>query len=68
VSHVPLHPYPFFLQTDQEQLVVIKDMDVNKHERLSNVALVKEQRVLRKDMVVNENEPLSKIILRHILS
>ena len=42
----------------KEQLVVRKDMDVNYHERLSNITLrllikVKEQLVVRKDMDVN---------------
>jgi hypothetical protein len=49
VSHVHLHPYPFLLQAvpllkcmskcNKEQLVVRKDMDVNEHERLSNITL-----------------------------
>ena len=54
----------------KEQLVVRKDMDVNEHERLSNITLrriikVKEQLVVRKDMDVNEHERLSNITLRH---
>jgi hypothetical protein len=45
-------------------------MDVNEHERLSNITLrtqskVKEQLVVRKDMDVNEHERLSNITLRH---
>jgi hypothetical protein len=57
-----------------EQLVVRKDMDVNGHEKLSNITLktqikVKEQlvHVVRKDMDVNEHEKLSNITLRHKL-
>ena len=45
-------------------------MDVNKHERLSNITLrhkEKEQLVVRKDMDVNEHERLSHITLRHRL-
>ena len=45
-------------------------MDVNEHERLSNITLrhkVKEQSVARKDMDVNEHERLSNITLRHKL-
>ena len=47
-------------------------MDVNKHERLSNITLrhnikVKEQFVVRNDMDVNEHERLSNITLRHKL-
>ena len=47
-------------------------MDVNEHERLSNITLrtqikVKEQLVVRKDMDVNEHERLSNITLRHKL-
>jgi hypothetical protein len=44
-------------------------MDINEHERLSNITLrhnVKEQPVVRKDMNVNERLPY--ITLRHILS
>jgi uncharacterized membrane protein len=57
----------------KEQLVVRKDMDVNEHERLSNITLktqikVKEQFVVRKDMDVNEDERLSNITLRHKLN
>ena len=53
----------------KEQLVVRKDMDVNEHERLSNLTLktqikVKEQLVVRKDIDVNEHERLSNITLR----
>jgi hypothetical protein len=40
-------------------------MDVNEHEKLSNVTLVKEQLAVRKYMGVNENERLSIITLRH---
>jgi len=45
-------------------------MDINEHDRLSNVTLrhkVKEQLVVRKDMHVNENEKLCNITLRHKL-
>ena len=54
----------------KEQLVVINDMDVNEHERLSNITLrkhikVKEQLVVINDMDVNEHERLSNITLRH---
>jgi hypothetical protein len=45
-------------------------MDINEHERLSNITLrhkVKEQFVARKDMDVNEHERLSNITLRHKL-
>ena len=47
-------------------------MDVNEHERLSNITLktqvkVKEQLVVRKDMNVNEHERLSNITLRYKL-
>ena len=47
-------------------------MDVNEHERLSNITLktqnqVKEQLVVRKDMDVNEHERLSSITLTHKL-
>ena len=48
------------------QLVVRKNMDVNEHERLSNITLrsqiqikMKVQLVVRKDMYVNEYERLS---------
>jgi hypothetical protein len=52
--------------------MVIKDMDVNEHERLSNITLktqikVKEQLIVIKDMDVNEHERLSNITLRHKL-
>jgi hypothetical protein len=53
-----------------KQLVVRKDMDVNEHERRSNITLrhkLKEQLVVRKDMDVNEHERLSNITLRHKL-
>ena len=45
-------------------------MDVNEHERLSNITLrhkvkVKEHLVVRKDIDVNEHERLSNITLRH---
>ena len=44
-------------------------MDVNEHERLSNLTLktqikVKEQLVVRKDMDVNEHERLSNFTLK----
>ena len=48
-------------------------MDVNEHERLSNITLrqtqikVKEQLVVRNDMDVNEHERLSNFTLRHRL-
>ena len=51
-------------------IVVGKDMDINEHDRLSNVTLrhkVKEQLVVRKDMHVNEHEKLCNITLRHKL-
>ena len=45
-------------------------MDVNEHERISNITLkrhikVKEPIVVQKDMNVNEYERLSNITLRH---
>ena len=45
-------------------------MDVNEHERLSNITFrhiikVKEQLVVRYDMDVNKHERLSNITLRH---
>ena len=45
-------------------------MDVNEHERLSNITLrykikLKEQLVVRKDIDVNEHERLSNIKLRY---
>ena len=42
-------------------------MDVNEHERLSNITLRKEQLVVRKDMDVNKHERLSNITRRHKL-
>ena len=47
-------------------------MDVNEHERLSNIALkthikVKEPHVVRKNMDVNEDERLFNFTLRHKL-
>jgi hypothetical protein len=45
-------------------------MDINEHERLSNIALrnkVKGQPVVRKDMDVNEHERLSNITIRNKL-
>ena len=47
-------------------------MDINKHERLSNITLrhrlkCKEQFEVRNDMDVNERERLSNITLRHRL-
>jgi hypothetical protein len=48
-------------------------MDVNEHERVSNITLpktqikVKEQHVVRNDMDVNEHERLSNITLKHKL-
>jgi hypothetical protein len=47
-------------------------MDVNEHERLSNITFktqikVKEQFVVRKDMDVNEHERLYNIPLGHKL-
>ena len=48
-------------------------MDVNEHERLSNITLLKtqikvnDQLVVRKDMDVNEHERLSNITLRYKL-
>ena len=53
----------------KKQIVVRYDMNVNEHERLSNITLrqikVKEQLVIRYDMDVNEHEILSNITLRH---
>ena len=45
-------------------------MDVNEHERLTNITLrykirVKEQLVVRKDIDVNEHERLTNITLRY---
>jgi hypothetical protein len=56
----------------KEQLVVRKDLDVNEHERQSNITLktqikVKEQLVVRKDLDVNEHERLSNITLGYKL-
>ena len=56
----------------KEQLVVRNDIDVNEHERLSNITLktqikVNEQLVVRNDIDVNEHERLSNITLRHKL-
>ena len=56
----------------KKQLVVRYDMDVNKHERLSNITLktqirVSEELVVRKDMGVNKHERLSSITLRYRL-
>ena len=47
-------------------------MEINEHEKLTNVTLktqniVKEQLVVRKDMEVNEHESLSHITLRYKL-
>ena len=45
-------------------------MDVNEHERLSNITLrnkVKGQPVVRKDMDINEHERLSNITIRNKL-
>jgi hypothetical protein len=45
-------------------------MDINEHERLSNITLrhkLKEQLVVRKDKNVNEHERLSNLTLRHKL-
>jgi hypothetical protein len=47
-------------------------MDVNEHERISNITLkthikVKEPLVVRKDMDANEHERLSYFTLRHTL-
>ena len=47
-------------------------MDVNEHERLSNITLktqikVKEQFIVRKDMDVNKHERLSNLTLGHKL-
>ena len=47
-------------------IVVGKDMDINEHDRLSNVRLrhkVKEQLVVRKYIDVNEHEKLCIITL-----
>ena len=45
-------------------------MDINEHERLSNITLrhkLKEQLIVRKDMDVNEHERLSNITIRNKL-
>ena len=44
-------------------------MDLNVHERLSNITpiIVKEQIVVRKDMDLNVHERLSNMALRHQL-
>ena len=44
-------------------------MDLNVHERLSNITqiIVKEQIVVRKDIDLNVHERLSNITLRHKL-
>jgi hypothetical protein len=49
---------------------VRKDMDVNEHEKLTNITLkykikVKEQLVVRNDIDVNEHERLTNITLRY---
>ena len=54
----------------KEQLLVRKDMDVNEHEKLTNITLkykikVKEQLVVRNDIDVNEHERLTNITLRY---
>ena len=56
----------------KEQFIVRKDMDVNEHERLSNITLktqikVKEQLVVIRYMNVKEHERLSCATLRHKL-
>jgi hypothetical protein len=55
----------------KEQLVVRKDIDINEHQKLSNIILrqikVKEQLVVRKDIDINEHQKLSHITLRHKL-
>jgi hypothetical protein len=62
-----------FLYFVKEQLIVRNDMNVNVHERPSNIILlktqikVKEQHVVRNDMDVNVHERLSNITLRHKL-
>ena len=43
-----------------------KELDVNKHERLSNITLG-QQLVVRKNMDVNKHERLSNITHRHKL-
>jgi hypothetical protein len=48
----------------KKQFAVRKDMDVNEHERLSNITLrhkLKKQLVVRKDKNVNEHERLPNI-------
>jgi uncharacterized membrane protein len=56
----------------KEQLIVRNDIDVNEHERLSNITLrqkqikVKEHLIVRNDMNVNLHERLSNITLRHL--
>ena len=54
----------------KEHLVVRKVIDINEHERLSNITLktqikVKEHLVVRKVIDINEHERLSNITLRH---
>jgi hypothetical protein len=56
----------------KEQFVVRKNMDVNEHERLSNITLetqikVKEQLVVRKNMDVNEHEHPYPFLLQAVL-
>jgi hypothetical protein len=46
---------------------VRKHIDVNEHERLSNITARKEQFVVRKDMDLNEHGGLSNITLRQKL-
>ena len=71
-EHATIQHYTQTQITVKEQLVVRKDMDVNEHERLSNITIktqikVNEQLVVREDMDVNEHERLSNITLRHKL-
>jgi hypothetical protein len=59
----------YYTKTNIKSLVR-KDMNVNEHERLSNITLrhkLKEQFAVRKDMDVNEHERLSNITFRHKL-
>jgi hypothetical protein len=42
----------------KEQLLVRKHIDVNEHERLSNITARKEQFVVRKHIDVNKHERL----------
>ena len=69
-EHETIQHYTYTQIKVEEQLVVSKDMNINEHERLSNITLrhkLKEQLIVRKDMDVNEHERLSNITLRYKL-